>query len=1049
MKRKLLMFLSLLLIGIGSLAAQTQVQGTVVDELGEPVIGATIQIQGTSQGTVTDFDGNFNLDAPAGGILEVSYVGYISQEVPVSAIVNIVLQPDTQLLDEVMVVAYGTARKESFTGSAQVILSDKIENRMVADVTKALDGMAAGVQSTSGSGQPGAGAAVRIRGHGSLSATNTPLYVVDGVPYDGEINAINPNDIESMTIIKDASAGALYGARGANGVVMITTKRGKEGAVSVNFKANWGVSSRAIPRYETLDAYEWTENVYYMYKHRMITNNGIAPSEAGPAALQEMATGATRIFGNNLRYNPFNRPVLDLFDHTTGRIHEGTSLRWDEDWLDQATASNPLRQEYQMTVSGGTTRTNYMFSLGYLEEQGLVKLTDFQRYSGRANIDTEVKEWFKTGINLNLAANSTNSTALGTDQASSSAFSNVFYSAMKMPPIYPMYLKDENGQTVYNAEGVAEYDWGNDRPSGATPGWNPLANLEQDKYLRTTDNLSGRTYMEFGGLEEGPLQGLKLAVNFGFDYALGKNMTYYNPDFGNAVSTSGRLGISDRRTFSYTLNQLLSWNRRLDRHHFDILAGHELYKYNYKYLYAEKTGFPFAGLYELNAATTIADAQSYTDDYVIDSYLSRLNYDFDDKYYLSASFRRDGTSRFFKDVRWGNFWSLGGSWRISEEPFMYDYDWLNNLTLKASYGVQGNDAIGSYYAWQALYSLNPNQSQPGAVVSSLENTNLRWEKNENFNTGIEARIFDKLSISAEYYSRYTRDMLMDYPMALSTGFDSYSQNVGNMKNSGFEFTLSMDVIRNSRFSWNSTLIGSTVKNRVLNLADKPEIISGNYIIREGETLNSFYLAESAGVDPATGNKLYWVWDEDENGVAGEKYITSSYQRAQQSRSIAGSRIPNLYGSWSNSLSYRSLDLSVMTTYSIGGKMLDGVYNGLLYNSYVGEAAHIDRRKSWQQPGDITSIPRIDVGGAFTTTRTDDELIDASYFAIKNITLGYSLPSRWINTIGIESLRATLTADNIYIFTAMKGMDPQYNFSGGTGYTYTPSRTLSLGLDFRF
>jgi len=286
-------------------------------------------------------------------------------------------------------------------------------------------------------------------------------------------------------------------------------------------------------------------------------------------------------------------------------------------------------------------------------------------------------------------------------------------------------------------------------------------------------------------------------------------------------------------------------------------------------------------------------------------------------------------------------------------------------------------------------------------------------------------------------------------MALSTGFESYSQNVGNMKNSGFEFTLSMDVIRNSRFNWNSTLIGSTVKNRVLNLADKPEIISGNYIIKEGETLNSFYLAESAGVDPATGNKLYWVWDNDADGVPGEKYITDSYQRAQQSRSIAGSRMPNLYGSWSNSVSYRDFDLSVMTTYSIGGKMLDGVYNGLLYNSYVGEAAHIDRRKSWKQPGDITSIPRIDVGGAFTTTRTADELIDASYFAIKNITMGYSLPAKLIQSVGIESLRATLTADNIYIFTAMKKMDPQYNFSGGTGYTYTPSRTISLGLDFRF
>lgn len=1049
MKKRLMMFLSLFFLGIGIISAQTQVRGTVVDDAGEPVIGATIQVKGTSNGTVTDFDGNFTLSAPAGGTLVVSYVGYVTQEVAVNANVRIVMRTDTQLLEEVMVVAYGTAKKESFTGSAQVISSDKIEKRMVANVTKALDGLAAGVQTTSGSGQPGAGASVIIRGFGSLSATTTPLYVVDGVPYDGAINAINPNDIESMTIIKDASAGALYGARGANGVVMITTKKGKEGDVRVNFKTNWGVSSRSIPRYETLDSYQWTEDVYYMYKNRMIAN-GVAPAEAGVAALQEMATGATKIFGGNEKYNPFSRPVMELIDHSTGKIYDGTSLKWNEDWLDLSTADSPLRQEYQMTITGGNAKTNYMFSLGYLQEEGLVKFTDFERFTGRANIDSQVKDWFKTGFNLNLAGNTSNSTTLGSSQSSSSAYSNVFYSAAKMPPIYPMYLKDANGKTVYDADGKPEYDWGEDRPSGASAGWNPLANLEKDKYTGTTDNASGRTYMEFGGLKYGALQGLKLAVNFGFDYAMSKSKTYWNPDFGNAKSTRGLSAISDGRTFSYTFNQLLFWDRRFDKHHFDLMAGHELYNYEYQYLYGEKTGFPFGGLYELNAATTIADASSYTNKYVIESYLSRFNYDYADKYYLSASYRRDGTSRFYKDVRWGDFWSVGGSWRISEEDFMDEYDWLNNLTLKASYGVQGNDAIGSLYAWQAFYDLGyPNQSFPGAAVSSLENKDLKWEKNENLNTGIEARIFNKLSISAEYYRRFTRDMLMDYPMALSTGFEGYSKNIGNMENSGFELTLALDVIQKRDFRWNTTFMGSTVKNKVINLADKSEIITGSYIIKEGETLNSFYLAESAGVDPATGNKLYWVWDVDEDGNPGEKYISSSNTKALQSRSIAGSRIPDLYGSWSNDLNYKNFDLSVVTTYSIGGKILDGVYYGSLYSTYVGESAHVDRLKAWKKPGDVTSIPRIDVGGSSSITRTSDELINASYFAIKNITLGYSLPAKLTKTLNAQNLRVTLTADNLHIFTALKGLDPQYNFSGGTGYTYTPSRTVSLGLDLRF
>ena len=1049
MKRKLTMFLALFFIGIGIVMAQTQVRGTVVDESGEPVIGATIQIQGTSQGTVTDVNGNFNLSAPAGGTLVVSYVGKITQEVPVTANPRIVLIEDSEMLEEVMVVAYGTAKKESFTGSASVVKSDKIEKRMVANVTKALDGMAAGVQTTSGSGQPGAGAAVIIRGFGSISASTSPLYVVDGVPYDGAINAINPNDIESMTIIKDASAGALYGARGANGVVMITTKKGKEGTVSINFKSNWGVSSRAIPRYDALDAYEWTEDVYFMYKNKMI-KNGVPPANAGLAALQEMATGPTKIFGNNMHYNPFNKPVMELIDHNTGKMYDGISLKWNEDWLDESTAKNPLRQEYQTIVTGGTSKTNYMFSLGYLKEEGLVKFTDFERYSGRANIDSQVKDWLKTGLNVNFAANKTNSTTLGSGQTSSSAYSNVFYTSMLMAPIYPMYVKDENGNTVLDLNGKPEYDWGEDRPSGASAGWNPMANLEKDKYLGTTDNASGRTYVELGGLKDGALQGFKLAVNFGFDYALSKSKTYWNPDFGNAKSTRGLSGIADGRTFSFTFNQLLYWDRTFDNHHFDILAGHELYKYNYQYLYGEKTGFPFGGLYELNAATTIAEASSYTNNYVIESYLSRFNYDFADKYYFSASFRKDGTSRFFKDVRWGNFWSVGASWRISEEPFMSNLDWLNNLTLKASYGVQGNDNIGSLYAWQAFYSLlYPNQSLPGAVVTSLENKDLKWEKNENFNTGIEARIFDRLSISAEYYNRFTRDMLMDYPMAVSLGFDGYSKNIGNVKNNGFEFSLALDVVKNSQFNWVSTLMGSTVRNKVLNLADKPEIISGNYIIKEGEVLNSFYLAHSAGVDPATGDKLYWVWDEDENGERGERYISNSQAKATASRDIAGSRVPDLYGSWSNDFRYKNFDLSVMTTYSIGGKLLDGVYNSMLFNSYVGNAAHVDRKKSWRQPGDIVSIPRIDEGGAFSIARTADELTDASYFAFKNITLGYSLPAKWMRQIGSQGIRVTLTADNLHVFTARKGMDPQYNFSGGTGFSYTPSRTVSLGLDLRF
>lgn len=1051
--KKTRFFLSLMLLTVASalFAQNITVKGTVSDaSSGDSMPAASVVLKGTRTGTVADIDGAYSLTVPSNGTLVFSSIGYKTLEVAVNGrgTIDVALEPDAESLSDVLVVAYGTAKKESFTGSAQTIKSDQIEKRTVANVTKALDGLAAGIQTTSGSGQPGAGASVIIRGFGSLNANTAPLYVVDGIPYDGSISALNPNDIESMTVIKDASAGALYGARGANGVVIVTTKRGGEGRAKVGFKANVGVSSRAIPRYETLDAKQWTEDVYFMYKNDYLAE-GYSPLAAGQQAAADMSSGANAIFGINEEFNPFTKPVSELFDHTTGKIVDGVTTKWNDDWLTLSTDPAPIRQEYQMTVTGGNRANQYMFSLGYLNEEGLVKMTDFERISGRANVQSQVVEWFKTGLNVSFAHNTTNSTTLGSS-GSSSAYSNVFYTCQLMAPVYPMYVRDAQGNYVLDANGEKMYDWGENRPAGASAGWNPLANLIDDKYLSASDNVSGRTFIDLGGLESGPLAGLKFSVNLGFDLVNSKGKTYYNPFFGNAVSKGGLAQVADGRTFSYTFNQLLTYNRTFGQHHFDILAGHESYSYQYQYLMGYKSGYPFGGLYELGPATTIEDTNSYTNEYNVESWLSRLNYDFADKYYLSASFRRDGSSRFHQDYRWGNFWSVGASWRISQENFLRNVSWINNLTLKASYGVQGNDNINSLYAWQAFYDLGfPNGANPGAVVSSLESKELRWEKNENLNVGIEARLFNRLSATVEYYNRYTKDMLMEYPMAVSLGFSGYDKNIGNMQNSGVEISLTGDIIRTANAHWSMTWMGSTVRNKVLHLADKPEIVSGNYIIKEGETVNSFYLAESAGVDPATGAKLYWVWDTDEEGNPGERYISDDYQKASSCRRIVGSRMPKLYGSWSNDVHIGNFDFSLMTTWSIGGYVNDGVYRSLLYNTYIGEAGHIDRLKAWKKPGDVTSIPKIEDHGSSRITMTDDELFDASYFAIKNISVGYTIPAKALQAAKIESIRISLSADNVKLFSALKGMDPQYNFTGGTGYSYTPTRTVSLGVDINF
>lgn len=1066
-----------ILLTVSAFAQNIQVKGTVTDATtGEPVSFASVQVKGTMNGTATGVDGSYTISAPSKATLVFSFVGYKTQEVEVAgkSTINCMLAVDSEYLEDVLVVAYGTAKKESFTGSAQTIKSEKLEKRTVANLTKALDGLAAGVQTTSGSGQPGAGATVVIRGTGSINASNTPLYVVDGVPYDGNINALNPNDIESMTVIKDASAGALYGARGANGVVIVTTKRGTDGAATVNFKGNWGVASRAVPRYETLDAYQWTEDLYGQYKADYVAA-GYPASVAAPMAAADVATNT---FGIKEAYNPFSAPAAQLFNYETGKIVDGTTLKWNDDWLDLCTAPAPLRQEYQMTVTGGNKTNKYMFSLGYLNEEGLVKLTSFERISGRANVENQVKSWFKTGLNVNFAHNTSNMTSSGNSSSSNTYYSNVFYSCQLMSPIYPLYLRDAAGEYVLDVNGEKTYDWGEDRAEGASAGWNPLANLIEDKYLLSTDNLSGRTFVDLGGLKTGALAGLKFSVNLGFDLVSSKEKTYYNPNFGNAVSKHGLAEIIDGRTFSYTFNQLLTYDRAFGKNHFDILAGHEAYAYQYQYLMGYKSGYPFPGLYELAPATTVEDTNSYTNVYNVESYLSRFNYDYADKYYFSASYRRDGSSRFHKDVRWGDFWSVGGSWRISQEDFMKDLTWLNNLTLKASYGVQGNDNLGSLYAWQAFYSLSyANGANPGAVVTSLESKDLKWEKNNNFNVGIETRVFDRVSATIEYYNRYTKDMLMNYPMAVSLGFEGYDKNIGNMKNSGVEISITGDIIKTNDLHWSMTWMGSTIKNKVLHLADKPEIISGNYIIKEGETLYSFYLPESAGVDPATGAKLYWVWNDADvdadgkfitdadnnvldvdgnicNGKDGDgnpvfRYITDSYQDASTCKRVCGSRMPALYGSWSNEVQVGNFDFSLMTTYSIGGKVNDGVYRGLLYSTYIGQAGHVDRLAAWHQPGDITSIPRIEPHGSARIALTDDELFSASYFAIKNVTVGYTFPAKTLQALNLKSVRVSLIADNIKLFSALKGLDPQYNLTGGTGYSYTPTRTLSVGLDLNF
>ena len=1006
------------LVCMASASAQNAtVSGMVTGANGEPVIGANVVVEGTTQGASTDITGHYTLsNVPSDATLLISYIGYKPAKVQVAGRtqVDIAMQEDAAQIEGVMVVAYGTAKKESFTGSAAVVKGDELQKRVVGNISKSFEGTVAGVQVASGGGQPGEGASVIVRGIGSINAVSTPLYVVDGVPYDGSLSSLNPNDIESMTVLKDASAGALYGSRGANGVIVITTKKGKNDRVRISYKGNVGIASRALNRYDLVNMKDYVEMSYEALRNSAQYGTGMD------------FEGASRYAANNLGqqigglknpeyYNPYKNYTWEtLIDQTTGRIRPDAKAAWNENWMDEISDESAIRTEHIISVNGGSERSNYLVSLGYYKEDGILQNTDFNRYTGRVNVDTQAKHWFKIGMNANFAHSESDYLSF-TDTSTS----NVWYTAQFMAPVYPVYLKDMAGSNVLDASGNRQYEYGSEDDNGfanrpSAQGFNSKAELYNNKSYNTRNSLSARTYATFGTTrEDAKLYGLKFSLNMGTDFNDYQGTVVYNKYHGNAATQGGMIGKTNTRTISYTFNQLLTYDRTFGDHSVNALLGHEYYRYKYNYAKGEKTGI-VDGIDELDPAVTTTQNSSYSHNMAIESYFSRLNYGYKDRYYIDASWRTDGSSRFYKSDRWGHFWSVGASWRISEEQFMEGArSWLDNLTLKVSYGVQGNDNLGTYYAWQGNYDYTwANASEAGAMRKTLENKSVTWEKNANLNTGIEATMFNgRLALSVEYYTRKTTDMLLEYPMALSTGFKNYNANAGSMRNQGLEATIRGTVLDKPNFRWDATVMGSFNRNKVLGLTGGQDVItSGLRVIEVGKPIYTFYLPKTAGVDPATGKQLYyayWTQSVDDNGkltnVRCDEYITDNVSMASLSKYYHGSREPKLFGSiGSNFTIFKNIDFSFLTTYSIGGYVYDGLYSGTMNVQYAGNNWHKNAKRRWQKPGDRTDVPMLEVGGSYATS--DNSLISASYFAIKNITIGYTLPKRWLGKLDIESLR---------------------------------------------
>ena len=1057
--------LTLLMTASVALAQQTiTVTGKVVDKEGLPVIGAGVFVNGTTNRAVSDFDGQYKLDnVPVDAVITAMNLGYEELQLNVEgrSSIDFVLQEEALVLDDVMVVAYGTAKKESFTGSASVVKGNDLEKRPVGNLTKSFEGTVAGVQVTSGGGQPGEGASIMVRGVGSVNASSSPLYVVDGVPYDGAISSINPADIETMTVLKDASAGALYGARGANGVIVITTKKGSSDRVNINYKGNFGIASRALPRYDLVGMSDYIELTYeaLFNSARYSESKGMDDESAAAYAASHLAETIGGL-KNPEYYNPYKNYTWDtLIDSETGKIKSDAKAAWDENWMDEISNNKAFRTEHILSVSGGTEKTSYLYSLGYYKENGTLQNTDFDRITGRISGDVQATDWFKLGMSANLAHSVSDF-----QNASGSQVSNVWYTAQFMAPVYPVYLKDMEGNNVLDENGNLQYEYGSVADNGyanriTAQGFNSKAELYNNKAYYNRNSLSARTFAKFGTTrKDSPLHGLDFTVNFGTDFtdygATGVNDKYH----GNAASQGGSVTKTNSRTLSYTLNELLTWQKTFGEHSLNLLAGHEYYRYTYNYASGSKSGI-VDGIDELGSAVTTLGNNSYSSNYAIESVLARANYGYADKYYFDASWRTDGSSRFYKDNRWGNFWSVGASWRVSNEDFMAGTSsWLNNLTAKISYGVQGNDNLGSYYAWQGLFSYGwSNGTRPGATATSLENRLVTWEKNGNLNTGIEATLFGgRLSTTIECYNRYTRDMLLNNPLAISSGFTGYDDNVGAMLNQGLEATFRGVLLERDNFHWDATAMFSLNRNKVKALTSTQDVINyGSMVIEVGKPIYTFYMSRSAGVSPETGKQLYYAYYQyavDESGALVTErcpeYVTDNVGLASLSKYYYGSRQALFSGSFaSNFVVFKNFDFSFLTTYSVGGKILDGLYQSAMNVTYAGNNWHRNKLRRWQKSGDITDVPMVEIGGNYASVGED--LIDASYFAIKNITLGYTIPSKALSRAQIKSLRVFFTADNIALFSHLDGMDPQYNFAGTVSYSYSPSKVFALGLDINF
>lgn len=1072
MKRFMLFFACLLFVAGSALAQSRKVTGTVTDaKTGEALVGAQVFVPGTSFGTTTNSKGHFTLaNLPSKyKTLTVSYFGMETKLVPVAAVINVQLAENSKVLDEAIVVAYGVEKKSSFTGSAAEVKTEDITAHVTSNAVNALVGKVAGVQTTSTSGEPGsAPAGVRIRGIGSLNASSSPLYIVDGAPTELSITNINPQDIESMTVLKDAAASAIYGARGANGVIIITTKRAKKDQpATVTFDAKWGSNSRLVPQYDVID----NAAGYYETQYRALYNskyyNGSSSSDAyafADAAILDRNNGG-------LGYQVYTVPNGEKFIGTNFKLNPNATLGYVKDgyyytpdnWYDEA-FSNSFRQEYNASISGSSEKLNYYASLGYLDDGGFVSNSGYKRYTGRTNIEYEYNKYIKLTTNMSYTQGI--SQTANYDATTYGSSGNIFYLANMIAPIYPLYVRNadgsimmENGRVVYDANQTAQ-----SRPAFVG---NAIRDNEFNKARRISDVFHGQW-----GAVVTPLEGLTLNANFTADIYNSRYNKLYSP-YGSSSGTDGAAYVSHSRTQSVNQQYFANYSHTFANvHNMTLLAGYEQYNLNEYSLSASNTHLFDPNIGELNNTNSTKNRElgSSRDQLMREGFFGRVQYDYDSKYFASASIRRDASSKFAPGHRWGTFGSFGAAWQMNKEDFLKDVTWIDLLKLKASWGSQGNDGGMDYHIWADRYTTSYDEETKSYSITQVQkgNTDITWEKNKEWNFGVEFELFKgRLNGSVEWYTRKTTDLLYTKSFPLSSGqtAQGYNVNVGSMLNNGLEIALEGVVLKTNQFEWALNFNATTNHNEILEL--DPDVAEGGIkssssILREGGSRYQAYMIKYAGVDKTNGKAMYYKDVTDNQGnVIGR---TTTYDYTAATKYDCGSTLPSWYGGFGTTFKGYGFDLTVGFSWQLGGKIYDGGYQQLMHNGLSqGSNMHKDLLNAWSYENPNSNIPRLSAAsaddGLLTQSQTpiDFFLTSSNYLCLNNLTLGYTLPKSIVQPLKLNNVRVYFSGENLFLLTKRKGLDPRYNFgigsmTQGAGLAsgdYASSRSIAAGISITF